>query len=762
MRSTTLVGYRNILNAPARLALMSFVALCGVNSASASDWPNWRGPEQDGFARENAVVTKWEIDGENQLWKSDIGGRSTPILLNGKLYAIAPVGSDKCVGEQIVCLDADTGKTIWTYRFNVFLSDIVENRIAWSSVVGDPETGNIYAYGTGGEFMCLDGKNGKLIWKESLCENFGRFSGYGGRVHTPIIDEDKAIISIEYLLAGWDTGPNKAGHRFLAFDKKTGELIWASLPGDKPLDTTYATPVVTVINGMRLMITPCADGNVYAVKVRTGERVWQYRLAKRGLNTSPVVDGKYVYVTQSEENLNTTDMGAIVCLDGSMTGDITDKGEIWRINGITAGYSSPALANGRLYVVDNSAEMHCFDAKTGKKFWEYRVGRVMKGSPIVTKDGVIYIGEVNGIFKILKDEGDKCAELDVKKFERPDKAVVEINGAPIVVDGRVYFMTRYGTYCLGMKDKKSQAEPAAAMATEASPQRDKPASLLVVPAEVTVAPGERVLFQTRVFDANGVQIDSKPVTWTVANVKGAVEKDGAFTAATDNMFTSGVVTAQLGPIKANGRIRVSPRLPIHENFDKMKPGGLPPGWIGLDVKSALAELDGNIVLQKLAKSPSAPYMRLEAFSGPPIPAGYTVQADMMAKAKRGRRLTLPDMGLINSRYQLVFQGQIKELELGRWKDEPIHSLKKQMHFEMKPDVWYTMKMRSEVSGGKVTMRGKLWERSEKEPDAWTIELDDECPNLEGAPGINGFSNGTTVKKEGAGVYFDNYQVYTNE
>ena len=762
MRRNDIAGSRMGMKTGWCAVLMVAAALISGATARATDWPNWRGPEQDGFARENAVVTSWEIDGENQLWKSDIGGRSTPILMNGKLYAIAPAGSDKCVGEQVVCLDADTGKTIWSYRFNVFLSDIVENRIAWSSVVGDLETGNVYAYGTGGEFMCLSGATGKLVWKESLCENFGRFSGYGGRVHTPIIDEDKAIISIEYLLGGWDTGPNKAAHRFLAFNKKTGELIWSSLPGEKPLDTTYATPVVTVINGVRMLVTPCADGNLYGLKVRTGERVWQYRLAKRGLNTSPVVSGQYVYVPTSEENPNTTEMGAIVCVDGSLTGDITDKGEVWRINGITAGYASPALANGRLYVIDNSAEMYCFDAKTGKKHWEYRIGRAMKGSPVVTKDGVIYIGEVNGIFKILKDEGDKCVELDFKQFERPDQAVVEIYGAPIVVDGRVYLMTRYHTYCLGRKGERVDADPAPPMAAEASPQKDKPASLIVVPAEVTVAPGERVVFQTQVFDANGVQIERKPATWAVERVSGNVDKSGAFTAATDNAFSSGVVTAQLGSLKAAGRIRVSPRLPIHETFDKMKAGGLPPGWIGVDVKSALADLDGNIVLQKLAKSPSAPYMRLEAFSGPPIPAGYTVQADMMATAKRGRRITLPDMGLINARYQLVLQGQIKELELARWKDEPIHSLKKQVKYEMKPDIWYTMKMQSELANGKAVIRGKVWPREDKEPEAWTIELVDECPNTEGSPGINGFSNGTTVKKEGAGIYFDNYQVYANE
>ncbi|MFQ5495830.1 MAG: PQQ-binding-like beta-propeller repeat protein, partial [Phycisphaerae bacterium] len=283
------------------LSVATMAAAAVPAAATAADWPSWRGPGQIGMAYEKAAVTSWSQDGENVLWKVPVGGRTTPILMDGRLYAITPVGEGKHLGERVICLDADTGKTLWEHRFNVFHTDIVEARLGWTAVVGDPETGNVYAHGTGGEFFCFS-RDGKVLWKKSLGESFGRYSGYGGRLHTPIIDEDRVIISYVYILGNWGTGRRKAGHRYVAFDKRTGDVMWWSQPGGKPLDTTYSVPVVTVINGRRLLIAGNADGNVYAMLARTGQRVWSFKLAKRGINTSVVVDGPFAYVTHSEEN----------------------------------------------------------------------------------------------------------------------------------------------------------------------------------------------------------------------------------------------------------------------------------------------------------------------------------------------------------------------------------------------------------------------------------------------------------------------------
>ena len=62
--------------------------------ALAADWPQWRGPLQTGASNEKAVVTKWSKEGENLLWKNDVGGRTTPIVLNGPEW-FAALGPEK-------------------------------------------------------------------------------------------------------------------------------------------------------------------------------------------------------------------------------------------------------------------------------------------------------------------------------------------------------------------------------------------------------------------------------------------------------------------------------------------------------------------------------------------------------------------------------------------------------------------------------------------------------------------------------------------
>ena len=50
-----------------------------------------------------------------------------------------------------MALDADTGKVVWEYKFNIFQSDVPPHRVGWASPAADPETGNIYALGVGAQ-----------------------------------------------------------------------------------------------------------------------------------------------------------------------------------------------------------------------------------------------------------------------------------------------------------------------------------------------------------------------------------------------------------------------------------------------------------------------------------------------------------------------------------------------------------------------------------------------------------------------------------
>src|SRR4029077_13985709 len=96
-----------------------------------------------------------------------------------RVFLINSVGEGINQQERVMALDADTGKVLWQHKFNIFHTDIVSDRLGWTNVVGDPETGNVYAHGTSGLFFCFN-RDGKVLWSHSLTEEYGRISGYGG------------------------------------------------------------------------------------------------------------------------------------------------------------------------------------------------------------------------------------------------------------------------------------------------------------------------------------------------------------------------------------------------------------------------------------------------------------------------------------------------------------------------------------------------------------------------------------------------------
>jgi outer membrane protein assembly factor BamB len=302
--------------------------------ADALDWPYWRGPEYNSVSRETGLPDTIDPDAEpgegNLLWKrEDLGGRSTPIVLRGKLYSI--LRADPATpreGERIVCIDAATGKDIWQSRHNVWSSDVPDTRVGWSSVVGDPETGNVYALGAAGLFQCFDGENGEVLWSIPLHEEMGLLSTYGGRTNYPVVFEDMVILGS--VIIGWGDMAVPS-FRVMGFDKRTGEIRYFISTRLRPTDTTYSAPVLTTINGQALMIVGAGDGHVYGIQPRTGKIVWEYELSRRGLNVSPTVVGDIVYSGQSEENPTGTKMGAVAAWRGDLSGNVNQSGELWRI-----------------------------------------------------------------------------------------------------------------------------------------------------------------------------------------------------------------------------------------------------------------------------------------------------------------------------------------------------------------------------------------------------------------------------------------------
>src|SRR6185503_19372485 len=292
--------------------LSALILAIGVSGAAqgprrilVGDWPEMRVPNRDGISRETGLIDSFALNGANFLWRVPYGGRSAPIVVGNRLYVQNPSGRGTDLQERVMALDADTGKVIWEYKFNIFQSDVPPHRIGWASPAADPETGNLYALSGGAQAIALS-PDGKLLWERSLGEEWAAFTTHGGRTMSPVVDGDVVIVAA--AMSNWGSAASRA-HRLIGLDKKTGDVIYVSNPGGRPYDTAYASPIIGTINGVRLLIAGLGDGGIYAIKPQTGEKVCGYVASKRSINTGAAISGNTVFVSHGDENLEGVELG---------------------------------------------------------------------------------------------------------------------------------------------------------------------------------------------------------------------------------------------------------------------------------------------------------------------------------------------------------------------------------------------------------------------------------------------------------------------
>jgi outer membrane protein assembly factor BamB len=784
-----------------RIALFSLALLSASSAASAADWVHWRGPEQTGQSKETNLPGEFDPklkEKGNVLWSQPYGGRSAPLVMSGRLYIIQGTGEGIHEGEQVVCFDEKSGKLLWEHRVNVYHTDIVSSRLGWTTLAADPAEGYVYAHTTAGELLCLD-KDGKRVWSRQLTEEFGRVTGYGGRIVSPIFDSGLVIVGM--VNGSW--GDQARGlNRFVAFDGKTGQVVWWSTPNaDTLLGTYYSIPVVTVIGGQRLLITGGADGAVHALKVRTGEVVWSHPCAKGVINGSPVVSGNLVYCAHGEENPEGAPIGRVVCLDGSQVDPKTKRPKVvwdtfrkpYKANrgqplANRFGLASPALADGLLYVPDDTGELFCFRAKDGELLWKYRYATEVRGAPLVA-DGKLYIFDVKGRMVILTlngnqkpDEGDTFEY----KFRDPKGLLNETNGTPIAVNGRIYFTTRTDLYCIGDPKAKIESVKYTPPAEEA-PSKGI-AGVRLFPADVTAKPGEKVEFKLVFVDDNGREVKdnrpSPPAEWTLPAPpipKGASAAPPALQGTlAGNSLTLATIPSQQGYVeyaekeglKARARVRVVPQIPYVQNFDKIPPGGAPGGWVNTNGKYLVKKLDnGSIVLSNLNTDARPPLARANGYITSPDSTDYTIQTEVQGTLVRGK---LPDMGIVNCRYLCVLDGKTdpdsgkRTLRLISWEARP--RINVGVDFDWQPATWYVLKLTVEHTDKAALLKAKVWKKGDPEPEKWTLEFTDTSPNRSGAAALYGYvanvlqteENGALVVQPGSDIYFDNVSVTPNK
>ncbi|QDS97143.1 outer membrane biogenesis protein BamB [Adhaeretor mobilis] len=734
------------------------------SEVAPGDWPTVRGPQQNRVSTATNLPEKWDPaggEGSNLLWKrDDLGSRSTPVVFDGKLYTLVrdkPGTKDE--GEKVVCVNAATGEPIWEHPFSVYAADVPDTRVAWSSCVVDPETGRVYAMGVGNYFCCLEGDSGKVVWDRSLQEEFGFLNTFGGRTNLPLVFEDTVLVSA--VIIGWGDTPEfgslaKPAHRFVCFDKATGEVRWLNGTGISPYDTTYSTPTIAVVDGVQQLVFGSGDGGVWALQPRTGVRLWNYPFSRRGLDATPLVDGNTVYMSQNQENTVGTAMGAVVALDATLRGDLTGK-ELWKQYQIQAGKCSPVLIEDQLWVIDDGAKLQAFDPKTGKKIGPRKsLGRVQRSSPLVA-DGKVYMCTNGGRWYVLKPDGKRVKVID--KVQLPGAA--SNDGSPIVAQGRIYLPTSDALYCIGTEESSGEEASygeAPETAQEKPIEDSTPAVVQVIPYDALLSPGAGLNYQVRLYNAAGQFLQeategAKP-EFSVSG-SGSIDSQGKYVSAKDAAHEAALVTCKVGAVEGTARVRVVPPLPW--TFDFESGDNMPISWVGGRVRYVPKKIDGESVAFKrtVLPTPRDPNNKLgtrsDMWMGPSDLSNYTIAADVRFEEVNNH---IGDFGVYNCGYTLTVRSSNDKLRLYSWSPHDHRSFA-EVNFEPKPDVWYRMKLKVVADEETAIVQGKIWHRDEEEPAEWTVEMTDERPIRAGSPGLYG-------NAQEAPFYVDNLSVTPNE
>ena len=139
-----------------------------ANLIQAEDWPNWRGPRHDGISREAMP----KADFSKIAWRAKIGvGFSSMAVADGRVFALGCTGKRRGNEETFTCLDAATGKKIWSDTYTAALVDYLHEGGPCASPTVDGK--RVYGYSKSGRLACYNVTDGEKYWTADLMAKAG-------------------------------------------------------------------------------------------------------------------------------------------------------------------------------------------------------------------------------------------------------------------------------------------------------------------------------------------------------------------------------------------------------------------------------------------------------------------------------------------------------------------------------------------------------------------------------------------------------------
>jgi outer membrane protein assembly factor BamB len=426
-------------SAPSRRILVFLPIL--VVALAAADWPQFRGPNAIGVSTDKTIPVHFK-DGDGILWKVEIpgAGNSSPIVSRHKLF----IQSASVDGRQrmLFCLDAATGKTLWTRSeagAKAHTHDL--NTLASSTPAADGE--RVYALFWDGAAVSLVAFDfeGNQAWHRDL----GPFRSEHGFGTSPVVFDGRVYVNFDQDRVDSRTGDELPGGdhatALLAFDAATGKPLWRKERGG--YRTCYSCPIVRDSGDGTKEIIAVSTTAVTGHNPETGAVNWNWDwpwpagVEKLRTVATPVVWKDIVYV-QGGNGGGNSDIVAI-----RAGGPNRPPQLVWEKQRGSFAYCPSMLVVGdHLFTVhDKTGRAGCYEAATGRQIWLAKLNGEFRSSPVLI-DGKVYLASDRG------DEFVFPATTEFKLLARNELGE-GVSASPAVANGRLYLRSKKHLFCIG-------------------------------------------------------------------------------------------------------------------------------------------------------------------------------------------------------------------------------------------------------------------------------------------------------------------------
>jgi outer membrane protein assembly factor BamB len=395
----------------------------------AADWSRFRGPNGSGIAEGELP----KIDPKNPLWKVEIPGRgvSSPIVVGGKVFVQTASKDGKT--RTLLCLDAATGKPLWTKDVRGEMAKThAKNTLASSTPASDgAQVYCVWWDGSGVALQAYD-MDGNEKWRASL----GGYVSQHGPGMSPVLHDGIVFVNVD----------DDEHAELVAFDANTGEKKWVK--ERKHERACYSSPFILKRGDRPAELVLGTTHSITSYEPATGKVNWEYAV-KWPAGTMPLrVICQPVYAGG---------LVVMACGDGGgsryMVGVDPEKktpAKVWELSRETPYVpcilvKSDTKAGDLLFwVTDKPGLVCCAEAKTGKVLWSERAfPKEVTSSPVMVGDDILAIGET----------GDVLVCKAAKEYEEVAKANLGegVFASPAVADGRVFIRGTTHLFCFGKK-----------------------------------------------------------------------------------------------------------------------------------------------------------------------------------------------------------------------------------------------------------------------------------------------------------------------